>query len=91
VLAAAGPAVRGEAFPEVARLIDLAPTVLAAAGASASVRHGGSVLQPLVGERAAASAADLAPDEIAAGVDLGLNESEAEEVEEHLRGLGYLE
>jgi predicted AlkP superfamily phosphohydrolase/phosphomutase len=94
VLAAAGPFVERSGFPDTARLVDLAPTILAAAGAPASVRHAGSVLTAVVGERAAASAAEASPR--AAG-DQGeergdaLNEREAEEVEEHLRGLGYLE
>ncbi len=92
VLVAAGGSVARDAFPADARLVDLAPTILAAVGAPPSVRHTGEVLRAVVGE-AAASRAGV---EAAAGtVDddsaLGLSETEAEEVEEHLRGLGYLE
>jgi predicted AlkP superfamily phosphohydrolase/phosphomutase len=94
VLVAAGPAVQGgAAFPEAARLVDLAPTVLAAVGAPPSVRHSGAVLAELVGRDVAmaagadASDGDATPESLAGGLD----EMEADEVEEHLRGLGYIE
>lgn len=94
VFAAAGPAVDAAAFPEPGfSLVDLAPTILAAVGAPASVRHSGSPLASVVGGEAAAAAVHpisaagpAAPDEQAV-----LSDMEAEEVEEHLRGLGYLE
>jgi predicted AlkP superfamily phosphohydrolase/phosphomutase len=93
VLAGAGPLVDVTAFPDTARLTDLAPTILAAAGAPASVRHSGSVLAAVVGAQAAAAASETREprqeDEDSAGA--ALDEREAEEVEEHLRGLGYLE
>lgn len=92
VLAAAGPKVDRSAFPDSARLVDLAPTILAAVGAPASVRHSGSVLQALVGKRAAASTAQLSASERESETTAaGITDSEAEELEEHLRGLGYLE
>jgi predicted AlkP superfamily phosphohydrolase/phosphomutase len=89
VLVAAGPRVDRSSFPDSARLVDLAPTLLAAVGAPASVRHTGQVLRPVVGEELAV-AAGAEPVEVA-GDTLGLDDTEAEEVEEHLRGLGYLE
>jgi arylsulfatase A-like enzyme len=81
--------VDGGGFPRSARLVDLAPTILAAAGAPASVRHSGAALP-------AVAAGELAMDVTdAVGASLegrqGLDDMEAEEVEEHLRGLGYLE
>lgn len=90
ILAAAGATVDRSAFPPEARLLDLAPTVLAAVGAPASVAHAGSPLPALVGARAAASRATVGPlpEDDRFG---GLAESEVAEVEEHLRGLGYLE
>lgn len=95
VLAAAGASVDRAGFPQQARLVDLAPTILAAAGAPASVRHSGSALAELVGASAAEAAGAGSDDERAHADDgtggLGLNDMEAEEVEEHLRGLGYLE
>jgi predicted AlkP superfamily phosphohydrolase/phosphomutase len=95
VLAAAGPRVAtGEAFPRTARLVDLAPTILATAGAPASVHHSGVVLRALIGEDAAVTASVAPPatgGDGAAGGGLGLDDVEADEVEEHLRGLGYIE
>ena len=95
VFAAAGPMVDPNAFGGPFQLVDLAPTILAAAGAPASVRHSGAVLTAVVGEELARTAGSGPADgggrsaqDALAGA---LNESEAEEVEEHLRGLGYLE
>ncbi|HCO02523.1 MAG TPA: hypothetical protein DIT48_04005, partial [Actinobacteria bacterium] len=65
--------------------------ILAAVGAPTSVRHSGTVLQALVGQGAAVTAGVAAGEAIPGMGDLALNEDEAEEVEEHLRGLGYLE
>jgi predicted AlkP superfamily phosphohydrolase/phosphomutase len=90
ILAAAGPTVDRTGFPEEARLVDLAPTVLAAAGAPSSVRHAGQPLAALVGAGAGVAAGprwDRGEEERFGG----LAESEVAEVEEHLRGLGYLE
>ena len=91
VLAAAGPQVAREGFPEIARLVDLAPTILAAVGAPASVHHAGSVLRALVGEEAAVAAGKAPVDDDISGGGVGLDDMEADEVEEHLRGLGYIE
>jgi len=94
VFAAAGPTVDRAALADGPfQLVDLAPTILAAAGAPASVAHSGTVLTAVVGEDAARRAGQAAPAAGREGERLaaGLNESEAEEVEEHLRGLGYLE
>jgi len=90
LLAASGPALDRASFPETARLVDLAPTILAAVGAPASVRHSGSPLASIVGQGAATAASVEAP-AIEDGSQAGLDDAEAEEVEEHLRGLGYLE
>ncbi|HMC36317.1 MAG TPA: alkaline phosphatase family protein [Actinomycetota bacterium] len=93
VLAAVGPHVDAARFPDTAKLIDLAPTILAAVGAPASVRHSGAVLSAVVGERAAAAAMEAGRSTALARdpEEAGLDPREAEEVEEHLRGLGYLE
>jgi len=92
VFAAAGAGVDPAAFPQAPRLVDLAPTILAAAGAPASVRHTGRTLAGIVGtagEEPDAAEAEAA--RAAAAATSGLDEQEEEEVEEHLRGLGYLE
>ena len=91
VLVAAGPSVDTAGFPDTAKLVDLAPTILAAVGAPSSVRHAGEPLRQVVGDEAAVAAGAEPPDEPEADVLAGLDETEAEEVEEHLRGLGYLE
>jgi len=91
VFAAAGAGVDPAAFPETPRLVDLAPTILAAAGAHASVRHTGRPLAEIVGSAAEEAAAGSPNSGASAGVASGLDEQEEEEVEEHLRGLGYLE
>jgi predicted AlkP superfamily phosphohydrolase/phosphomutase len=93
VLAAAGPTVDRSAAPVTSfHLVDLAPTILAAAGAPASVRHSGSMLSALVGRTSTDDAVEARVSDgplDQAGPEL--NETEADEVEEHLRGLGYLE
>jgi predicted AlkP superfamily phosphohydrolase/phosphomutase len=99
VIAAAGPTVDGVALSEARpRLVDVAPTILRALDASSTVPHAGHALAPIVGEQASGEAgrsgtgADAAGSERAAQDGAAsLNESEAEEIEEHLRGLGYLE
>jgi predicted AlkP superfamily phosphohydrolase/phosphomutase len=90
VLAAAGGPAEGSSLPETARLVDLAPTILAAAGAPASVRHSGSVLPALAGVELAVGP-NYSAREAALDAGEGLDDAEAEEVEAHLRGLGYLE
>jgi predicted AlkP superfamily phosphohydrolase/phosphomutase len=91
VIAAAGPRVRKEAFAEPALLVDMAPTVLAALGVPASVKHDGQVLSSVVGDEASVGAAAAAVAEAGPESDTALDADEAQEVEEHLRGLGYLE
>jgi predicted AlkP superfamily phosphohydrolase/phosphomutase len=90
VLAAAGGQVDPSSLPEVARLVDLGPTILSAAGAPASVRHSGRVISAIVGSDVPLASTGAEPER---SVDPreALDDTEAEEVEEHLRGLGYLE
>jgi hypothetical protein len=92
VIAAAGPHVRADAFAEPAFLVDMAPTILAALGTSSPVKHDGQVLSALVGEEgqvaAARAATESSPEDRHSS---GLDDTEAEELEDHLRGLGYLE
>lgn len=94
VLVAAGPDVRREPFPEVARLVDLAPTILAAVGAPSPVRHAGHALPEVVGSEAASTAPATAVDDAGSRGNPGgfvVGEDDAAEMEDHLRGLGYLE
>jgi predicted AlkP superfamily phosphohydrolase/phosphomutase len=91
VIAAAGPSVRRDAFDRPAELVDLAPTILAALGVPASVKHDGQVLSSIVGEEARAATPSGIGGDVGVASDSGLDAEEAREVEEHLRGLGYLE
>lgn len=96
VFAAAGPGVDPGALDRTPlQLVDLAPTILAAVGAQSSTRHSGTALSAVVGESAARVAAEAGSSPPRARVSEGtgddLNAREADEVEEHLRGLGYLE
>jgi predicted AlkP superfamily phosphohydrolase/phosphomutase len=90
VIVAVGPGVRS--FEQPPMLIDLAPTILAALGAPASIKHTGRVLHEVVGaeakvEQAAAPAASGG----SADAEPTVTDTEADEMEEHLRGLGYIE
>jgi predicted AlkP superfamily phosphohydrolase/phosphomutase len=92
VIVAAGPAVAADAFAQAPpNLVDIAPTLLAALDAPASVAHTGRVLREIVGQEATVRA-----DESSGGGGSGaegdaVSDAEAGEMEEHLRGLGYLE
>jgi predicted AlkP superfamily phosphohydrolase/phosphomutase len=88
VMVAVGPNVKP--FEEQPLLIDLAPTILAALEAPTGVQHTGRVLHEVVGsatvkEDASVSSASSAETETI------VTDTEADEMEEHLRGLGYLE
>jgi predicted AlkP superfamily phosphohydrolase/phosphomutase len=88
-IVAVGPQVK--AFEQPPALIDMAPTLVAALGAPTAVQPTGRVLHELVGDSALVSreASEATP-------HMGANEAqvsdtEADEMEEHLRGLGYIE
>lgn len=91
VLVAVGPEVRPGPIAETARLIDLAPTAMAALGVPSAIPRDGRPLPSLVGD------AELVVDEsLSAKADVsdrttGLTSDEESEVEDHLRGLGYVE
>jgi hypothetical protein len=77
-------------------LVDMAPTILAALDAPASIEHTGRVLHEVVGADAKVSQAEAKPAVQIPGMPSGdessnVSDTEADEMEEHLRGLGYLE
>jgi hypothetical protein len=83
-------------FEQPPMLVDMAPTILAALDAPASIEHTGRVLHEVVGADAKVSQAEAKPAVQIPGMPTGSEESnvsdtEADEMEEHLRGLGYLE
>ena len=100
-IVAVGPNVRP--FDHDPNLIDMAPTILAALDAPASIKHTGRVLHEVVGATDLSQRADVqgqpAVEESAPAVaipgmggdDSTVSDTEADEMEEHLRGLGYLE
>jgi predicted AlkP superfamily phosphohydrolase/phosphomutase len=92
VIVAAGPNVKP--FEQPPLLIDLAPTILAALGAPASIEHTGRVLHEVVGSEAKVSRGESAaaiPGMPSGDGESNVTDTEADEMEEHLRGLGYLE
>src|SRR5438128_6425119 len=90
-IVAVGPDVKPFEAPPA--LIDMAPTLVAALGAPTAVQPTGRVLHEIVGS----SAELVAREASASGIPgMGANEAqvsdtEADGMEEHLRGLGYIE
>ena len=95
VLVATGPKVTQGPLTEVAHLIDLGSTALAALGVPSAVPRDGSVLPSLVGpdvklEVTGSTDGDERRSGDPAGQS-GLTSDEEGEIEDHLRGLGYVE
>jgi predicted AlkP superfamily phosphohydrolase/phosphomutase len=79
-------------FESPPALIDMAPTLVAALGAPTAVEPTGRVLHELLGGDAklvAREASDAIPG--MGGNESAVSDNEADEMEEHLRGLGYIE
>lgn len=91
VVVATGPEVTPGPLPEAARLIDLGPTSMAALGAPTSVARDGVVLTSLVGKDVRLETVAAAGSRAGTPVDSGLSSDEEGEIEDHLRGLGYVE
>ncbi|MEA2446842.1 MAG: hypothetical protein QOK47_479 [Actinomycetota bacterium] len=90
VVVATGPEVTPGPLKETAELIDLGPTCLAALGVPSGIPRDGKVLHSLVGD-AQLQVTDAGHAAEDAGADGGLTSDEEGEIEEHLRGLGYVE
>jgi predicted AlkP superfamily phosphohydrolase/phosphomutase len=90
-IVAVGPNVKP--FEQPPRLIDLAPTILAALDAPAAVQPTGRVLHEVVGGEASMTAREstTAIPGMGEREETTVSDTEADEMEEHLRGLGYLE
>lgn len=96
VIIATGPQVKAGPLTEEARLIDLGATALAALGAPSAVPRDGRVLKSLVGDvelevvgPTGGTDAGLPGEASTSGT--GLTSEEEGELEDHLRGLGYVE
>jgi predicted AlkP superfamily phosphohydrolase/phosphomutase len=94
-IVAVGPNVKP--FEQPPALIDMAPTLVAALDAPTAVKPSGRVLHEIVGSGAALKERETA-DVSSAGAGIpgmgnegNVTDTEADEMEEHLRGLGYIE
>jgi hypothetical protein len=88
-IVAVGPKV--QPFSQTPMLVDMAPTLLAALDAPASIKHTGRVLHEVVGSEAAIRAGEQVEFVQSSDAEPTVSDTEAGEMEEHLRGLGYLE
>lgn len=91
VVVATGPEVIPGPLTERVELIDLAPTSLAALGVSSAIPRDGKVVAQFVGSDKQLQVAGGVDDAPRAAPESGLTSEEESEVEEHLRGLGYVE
>jgi len=100
-IVAVGPSVKP--FEQTPALIDMAPTLVAALEAPTAVKPSGRILHEIVGsgatltERAVAegdagtAGSAAIPGIPGMGNEAQVTDTEADEMEEHLRGLGYIE
>ena len=88
-IVAVGPNV--SPFEQQPLLIDMAPTILAALKVPAGIKHTGRVLHEIVGSEAVVTSTETAGARVATTAEPTVSDTEADEMEEHLRGLGYLE
>ena len=92
MLVAVGPEVTPGPLKETAYLQDLGPTSLAALDVPSGIERDGKVLTSLVGDKKLeVKLVDGADGSGGPADDSGLTSDEESEVEEHLRGLGYVE
>jgi predicted AlkP superfamily phosphohydrolase/phosphomutase len=91
VVVANGPEVKAGPLTETVELIDLGPTALAALGVPSAVPRDGKVLASLAGADARLEVGAASVDSAQKSSESGLESHEEEEIEEHLRGLGYVE
>jgi predicted AlkP superfamily phosphohydrolase/phosphomutase len=90
VLVATGPEVTAGPLAEPAKLVDLGPTAMATLGVPTGISRDGRVLSALAGA-ATLETADGSGRAVSGSTEAGLSAGEEQEVEDHLRGLGYVE
>ena len=90
VIVATGPEVKAGPLASPAELIDLGPTSMAALGVPSAIPRDGRVLADLVGPAQLEVLGDETADKSDSN-EAGLTSSEEDEIEDHLRGLGYVE
>jgi predicted AlkP superfamily phosphohydrolase/phosphomutase len=92
VVIAAGPEVRPGELQETVRLIDLMPTAMAALRVPSAVARDGRPIPSFVGPDVTLEVAEGDGNASTRGqADTGLTSDEEGEIEDHLRGLGYVE
>ncbi len=91
VIVATGPQVTPGALTEEVELIDLGPTSLAVLGVPTRVPRDGKVLSQLVGPGVQLELDDSGDAGPARDTETGLTSDEEGEIEDQLRGLGYVE
>jgi predicted AlkP superfamily phosphohydrolase/phosphomutase len=91
VVVATGPEVTPGPLKETARLVDLLPTALATLGVPSAVPRDGQALPSLVGPSATLQVAEGTALGRDRDDETGLTSDEEGEIEEQLRGLGYVE
>lgn len=91
VVVAAGPEVQPGPLQETVRLIDLMPTAVAALGVSSAVPRDGRPIESLVGAGIELEVSESGSPGASAPPESGLTSDEEGEIEDHLRGLGYVE
>jgi len=92
VVVATGPEVTPGPLSETAELIDLGPTSMAALGVPTAVPRDGKVLRSLVGNGVGLDVLEQDDaSKASSDDDSGLTSTEEDEIEDHLRGLGYVE
>jgi len=90
VLVAAGAGIAAGPLANPARLIDLGPTALAALEVPSAIPRDGVALTDLTGGLELTVGGDRRRS-AGGGVESGLTSDEESEIEDHLRGLGYVE
>jgi predicted AlkP superfamily phosphohydrolase/phosphomutase len=93
-IVAVGPNVKPFETPPA--LIDMAPTLVAALDAPTAGKPTGRVLHEVVGDRELVAREATAQSSAGSGIpgmgnEADVSDTEADEMEEHLRGLGYIE
>ncbi|MDQ3964545.1 MAG: hypothetical protein M3277_11650, partial [Actinomycetota bacterium] len=91
VIVATGPEVTRGPLNETVELIDLGPTSMAALGVPSAIPRDGKVVASLVGPDAQLDVSEAVAATAGATDESGLTSDEETEVEDHLRGLGYVE
>ena len=91
IVVAAGPEVKPGPLSETVRLIDLMPTAAAALGVPTAVERDGRPIESLVGAGVELALSDSGLSGGSEPSETGLTSDEEGEIEDHLRGLGYVE